>query len=70
MKVYEFLFNDDTYESCAHTMSIHKTRKGAEIAMMFHMDKIRKDHFAMYGNNGSSFDWGRWWGIRETEVWD
>jgi hypothetical protein len=37
--VYEFLYNPSTYESAAQTVSIHKTRRGAEKAMELHKEK-------------------------------
>ena len=39
-KVYEFWFNECTYESAAQCISLHKTRKGAEKAMEFHKKQI------------------------------
>ena len=40
--VYEFLFNDNIWESSARTISIHKTRKEAEIELAFHKDQTIK----------------------------
>lgn len=79
MKVYEFLYNSDCCESAARTMSIHKTQKGAEMAMEFHKNEIKKDwdsqkkefyyqdpHY--YDNFNWDFD--QWWGVKETELLD
>ena len=62
--VYEFLYNSDCCESSAHTMSIHKTKKGAEMAMEFHKNEIKKEW------DDEEFEWNfnQWWGIRETVV--
>jgi hypothetical protein len=77
--VYEFLYNSSIHESCAATMSIHKTRKGAEMALEFHKNDIKnkweeekKEHFNEDPHYYRSFEWsfGQWWGIRETELKD
>ena len=34
--VYEFVYNSNCCESAAAAISIHKTKKGAEMAMEFH----------------------------------
>ena len=41
--MYEFLFNDNTWESCARTVSIHRTEKGAQMAMGFHKQAWLKE---------------------------
>ena len=41
--VYEFLYNSDTCESAPSTISIHQTRKGAEMAMEFHKNEKLKE---------------------------
>jgi len=43
--VYEFLYNPMVEESSAQTMSIHKTRKGAEMAMKFHKEEKTKEWY-------------------------
>ena len=44
MKVYEALYNDCIHESSFATISIHKTKKGAEKAIAFHkMEKIKDE---------------------------
>ena len=40
--VYEFLYNSDCCEGSASTISIHKTKKGAEMAMDFHKNEKLK----------------------------
>jgi len=41
--LYEALYNPMTEESCSCTISIHRTRKGAETAIESHKDKCRKE---------------------------
>ena len=43
MKVYAFLYNSCIYESAHATMSLHKTRKGAEMAMEVHKAEKEKE---------------------------
>lgn len=77
--VYEFLYNSDCCESTAATISIHKTRKGAEMAMEFHKNEIKeiyetnypkdsKDKNVIYMREEYPFDYDQWWGIRETKL--
>ena len=42
--VYEFLYNSDCCEGAASTISIHKTKKGAEMAMEFHRVEYQKEN--------------------------
>ena len=41
--VYEFLYNSDCCEGAASTVSIHKTKKGAEMAMELHKNEKLKE---------------------------
>ena len=69
--IYEFLYNSDCCESAARTMSLHKTKKGAEMATEFHKNKIKKEHNELYGDkHKADFEWdfNQWWGIRETAL--
>jgi hypothetical protein len=75
--VYEFLYNSDCCESAARTMSIHRTKRGAEIAMEFHrFEKKREHEESLEGNDGVKYkeefpyDYDQWWGIRETIIQD
>lgn len=71
MIVFGFLYNANCFESAPHTMSIHKTRKSAEIAMEFHKANVKKEYKEDYdikNIDDDGFDYNQWWGIRETEV--
>ena len=68
MKIYEFLYNSDCCESAAHTMSLHKTRSGAERAMKKHQNKIRSEHNTLGLDDEFDWDFDQAWFIRETEL--
>ena len=70
--VYEFLYNSDCCEGAASTISIHKTKKGAEMAMEFHKNEKLKEWEAeckVYPQAKEyPFDYDQWWGVRECEL--
>jgi hypothetical protein len=75
--VYEFLYNSSCCESAAHTMSIHKTQRGAEIAMEFHRnekkneyDELMNGYYDEEYKEEYPYDFDQWWEIRETELQD
>ena len=76
MKVYQFLYNSDCCESAAHTVSIHRTKKGAEMAMEFHKNEIKtkweeeQKEYKTLGLELDTLPWhfDQWWGIQETEL--
>lgn len=76
-KVFEFRYNSNTFESAAATVSIHRTREGAENAMALHKDATRKewdkDHsdetvFDAEYKRLYPFGWNSDWFIIETEI--
>jgi len=70
--VYEFLYNSDCCESAASTISIHKTKKGAEMAMEFHKNEKLKEWEKECKEYPPAkeypFDFDQWWGVRECEL--
>ena len=72
--VYEFLYNPSTCESVSHTVSIHRTKKGAEMAMEFHKNEIKKkfENEEITELTIVDFPWhfDQWWGILETQLND
>ena len=73
--VYEFLYNPDIYENCSSTISIHKTRRGAEMAMEFHKAETKKKFDEMIDGVEEGemicelhYDDAQRWDIRETEL--
>jgi hypothetical protein len=75
-KVFEFQFSDCIYESAAACISLHRTKKGAEMALAFHKEQKRKEHEELYeSENDENRDYGEfddycYWGIREIEILD
>ena len=75
MKVYEALYNDCIHESSFATISIHKTKEGAEKAIHEHnMEKII-EHQEIYKDDEDGipeFNEGNMqqWSIIETELKD
>ena len=71
MKVYSFLYNPMIEESAHATISIHRTRKGAEKAMKCHKEKQYKKWRKIYPTkNEEPFRFGYFedWCIVETEI--
>ena len=75
--VYGFLYNSSCCESAAYTVSIHQTKKGAEMAMEFHKNEKQKQWEEMRKldeeNNPKywkefKWDFDQWWGVREYEL--
>lgn len=68
--VYKFLYNSSCCESAASTLSIHKTRKGAEEAMVEHKAKILAE-YDMYDDEYKedfSWDFDQWWNVDKVEL--
>ena len=57
-KVYEFWFNECTYESAAQCMSLHRTREGAEKAMERHKKEIADEWRRIGLKTPDYMDWG------------
>jgi len=74
--VYEFLYNSCIHESAAATMSIHRTQKGAEMAMEFHKSEAKKEwdeynkQCKEAGLSTFEFKFGthEWWGVRPIKI--
>jgi len=74
MTVYAFLYNSCIYESAYATMSLHTTRKGAEMAMEFHKAQKEKEHWEIYNRPDdyytNPFGEHEAWAVDEIEVQD
>lgn len=78
MIIYEALYNPMIHESSYATLSLHRTKEGAEKAVQEHQDKIKKEHddqnkeWQENGMEKSRFDWDfcQSWSIAETELLD
>ena len=69
--VYEFYYNDCIHESMAACISLHRTRKGAEMAMEFHKEQKRKEFEELYKDEEDidwTFDSMCAWGVNERTV--
>ena len=68
--VYEFLYNPSIHESAAQTVSIHKTRRGAEKAMELHKEMALIEYEEVCNRlpdeKDFPFGYGQWWGVRES----
>ena len=82
--IYEAAYNDCIYESSMSVISLHKTRKGAEEAMMRHKrqeqlsweegEKLLREEINDDADyeilKGSPFDTHKAWGVFEYELKD
>ena len=69
-KVYAFIYNPCIHESAWATVSLHKTKKGAEMAMEFHRNEARKEHEELYKDEKEIPEFGEFenWAIIEKEI--
>ena len=70
-KVYEFWYNECIYESSNSSISLHRTKKGAEMAMEFHKEQKRKEHEESYKDEEDIY--GKYddmcaWGVKERII--
>lgn len=72
--VFRALYNPMFEESAYHTLSLHKTKKGAEMAISFHKEQCREDWMKLYGSEEDREDFPfalfERWLIDEMEVED
>ena len=70
--VYEFMYNSDCCESSSHTMSVHKSKKGAEMAMEFHKNEVKVLHEKLWEGENPEFTWDydQAWQVRKTDLKD
>lgn len=70
-KIYEFWYTDCIYEDKGSCISLHRTLKGAEIAMEFHKEEKRKEFEELYKDEEDidfEFDDMCAWGVRERQI--
>jgi arginine utilization protein RocB len=73
--LYAFLYNPMIHESSSQTVSIHRTREGAEKAMEEQMTEEKKRYKEWYENDKSyklqfPFNWNKNWKIEEILIFD
>ena len=66
-KVYEFWYMENIFEGAPECISLHRTKKGAEVAMAYHKEEVKRITIALMGDNWD-WDFGKEWGVREREV--
>lgn len=64
-KIYAFVYNSCIYESQGGVVSLHKKRKGAEMALEFHKTNEYKEWERIFVNDESWIDSE----FGETESW-
>ena len=68
--MYEFLYNPSIHDSAARTVSIHKTRRGAEKAMELHKEMALIEYEEVCNRlpdeKDFPFGYDQWWGVRES----
>lgn len=72
LKLYEFLYNDCTHESACETVSLHRTKEGAQKAMEKHKIEDKQRHYSMYKDGKETqkewpYDW-QYWGVKSIRV--
>jgi hypothetical protein len=48
MKIWQALYNHMTYESSAETLSLHKSKEGAEMAIKKHKHRDKLEHLKRF----------------------
>lgn len=76
-KVYAFEYCPNIYESSYGTISLHRTRKGAEIALEFHRNTAKKEYDEYYKSickdlPNYPYEFGQFenWRVVEIEIQD
>lgn len=70
MKIFEFRYNSCIHESVMGTISLHKTRKGAEKALQNHKEQEKKEFEELWKGEEASYLFGdmEHWDVVETEI--
>lgn len=70
--VYAFMYCGMIYESSYATISLHRTRKGAEMAMEFHKAELKKEWDDMYKDEEPPYEFGHFeaWAVEEVKIYD
>lgn len=70
MKIYLASYLPCIYEGNYGTISVHKTKKGAEIAVGFHKEKCRKEYYDLWKNDEPPIEFGAHeaWNIFEDKL--
>lgn len=66
--IYAFQYCPCINESGYLTVSLHLTKKGAEIAMEIHKGNKKKAFDKLYKKNNEDFGTNQWWFIRKFTI--
>lgn len=74
--LYEAIYNPDIYDSVASTISIHRTREGAQKAVEMHKQQVKAAFDEIYNNPkypaimlvNMKYNDGCYWDIREIKI--
>ncbi len=74
--LWKFIYNPDKYDSVPLTVSIHKTKEGAEKAMQIHKEQIKAEFDNTYNNLNHQiklvvemkWDDDQYWDIQEIKI--
>lgn len=72
-KVYAFMYCGCIYESAYATISLHRTPEGAQKAMEFHKNELKKEFDEMYSEEeliefGFKFGENEAWCVKPIEI--
>jgi len=68
MTIYAFQYNFSKTDSAWGVISVHRTRSGAQKAMMWHREESKKQWCGEEEFEGWDFDMG--WAVKEYELED
>lgn len=74
--LYVFEYNPSCFESCPFAVSLHRTRKGAEMAMEFHKQSVKEEFEELWGKDAvmplskTGWDYNQSWDIYEVKIQD
>lgn len=71
--IFSTLYNPDLWESVYGTISLHKSKEGAEKAIAFHKTEKIKEWKEQYPNpedEPHEFNWNQGWSVGEEELLD
>jgi hypothetical protein len=70
--VYAFMYCDCVFESSFATISLHRSKEGAEKAMEAHRAKKKEWHDKMYADEDEDFKFGEFedWTVEPLEILD
>jgi hypothetical protein len=72
--IWAFMYNPMIEESAWATVSLHKTKRGAEVAMEFHKNEAKKEYEERKKRRGGHWpiEFGAFeaWGVQKLEIFE